>query len=126
MLVFAALKITVSKTGCAKHSCQKSLECQRISDKVRSLEAGCAFRAISRISLPDLRTAGNQRRSIEPTMIWPEIRRISSPDLEPPNLPKNPADCEILFQLFVGPKDDEGEEAVSFTVMTAARLAKDS
>jgi hypothetical protein len=59
-------------------------------------------------------------------MIWPEIRRIYSPDLEPPNLPRNPGDCEILFQVFVGPKDDEGEEAFSFTVMTASRFTKDS
>jgi hypothetical protein len=59
-------------------------------------------------------------------MIWPEIRRIYSPDLEPPNLPKNPADCEILFQVFVGPKENEGEEAFSFTVITAGRFVKDA
>ncbi|GEM_PF-830514 len=57
-------------------------------------------------------------------MIYPEIRNIHSPDLEPPNLPDDPGDCEISFEVFIGPKDGEGEEAFQFTVITPARLAR--
>jgi hypothetical protein len=57
-------------------------------------------------------------------MIYPEIRRIHSPDLEPPNLPEDPSDCEILFQVIVGPKDEEGEETFHFVVVTPLHLAK--
>jgi hypothetical protein len=56
-------------------------------------------------------------------MICPEIRHIRSPDLEPPNLPANPTDCEIVFHVLIGPMDGDGEEAFSFTVITAARFA---
>jgi hypothetical protein len=59
-------------------------------------------------------------------MIYPEIRRIHSPDLEPPHLPKDPSDCEILFQLVIGPKDGEGEEAFNFVVITPAHFARGS
>jgi hypothetical protein len=59
-------------------------------------------------------------------MICPEIRRIHSPELEPPNLPEDPRDCEILFQLLVGPMKGEGEEAFNFTVVTPAHLARGS
>jgi hypothetical protein len=59
-------------------------------------------------------------------MIYPEIRRIHSPDLEPPNLPEDPSDCEISFQVIVGPKDGEGAEAFNFTVVTPLGLARSS
>jgi hypothetical protein len=59
-------------------------------------------------------------------MIYPEIRRIHSPDLEPPNLPEDPSDCEISFQVSVGPKDGEGEETFYFTVVTPLSLARNS
>jgi hypothetical protein len=57
-------------------------------------------------------------------MIYPEIRNIHSPDLEPPNLPEDPTDCEVSFQVLVGPKDGEGEEVFNFTVVTPIRLAQ--
>ncbi|MCI0627439.1 MAG: immunity 8 family protein [Acidobacteria bacterium] len=59
-------------------------------------------------------------------MIYPEIRHIHSPDLDPPNMPEDPSDCEISFQAFVGPKDGDGEEAFNFTVVTSARLVRES
>jgi hypothetical protein len=55
-------------------------------------------------------------------MIYPEIRHIHSPDLDPPNLPADPANCEIAFRALIGPKDGEGEEAFDFSVVTAGRL----
>jgi len=64
--------------------------------------------------------------SLRKKMIYPEIRQIHSPDLEPPNLPQDPSDCEILFRMLIGPKDGEGEETFNFTVVTAARFAKGS
>jgi hypothetical protein len=57
-------------------------------------------------------------------MIYPEIRHIHSPDLEPPNLPEDSSDCEISFQVIVGPKDGEEEEAFHFTVATPLSLAR--
>lgn len=57
-------------------------------------------------------------------MVYPEIRHIHSPDLQPPNLPEDPLDCEIAFQAFIGPRDGEGEEAFNFSVVTPARLAR--
>lgn len=59
-------------------------------------------------------------------MVYPEIRQIHSPDLEPPNLPADPSDCEICFQVVIGPRSGEGEEAFNFTVATAARFARAS
>ena len=57
-------------------------------------------------------------------MICPEVRRIYSPDLEPPQLPDDPGDCEVFFRLFVGPTDSEREEAFSFTVVTPAHFSR--
>ena len=57
-------------------------------------------------------------------MIYPEIRNILSPDLEPPNLPDDPTDCEVAFQVLVGPKDGSEEDLFSFTVVTPVRLAQ--
>src|ERR1051326_8425119 len=57
-------------------------------------------------------------------MIYPEIRNILSPDLEPPNLPDDPTDCEVAFQVLVGPKDGSEEEVFSFNVVTPVRLAQ--
>lgn len=57
-------------------------------------------------------------------MIQPELRHIASPDLEPPALPPDPADCAVVFQALIGPRDGEGAEAFTFTVVTAAHLAR--
>jgi hypothetical protein len=56
-------------------------------------------------------------------MIYPEIRLIHSPDLEPPQLPADPYDCEVYFQVVIGPAGAPGEERFGFTVVTPARLA---
>ena len=53
-------------------------------------------------------------------MIHPELRSIHSPDLEPPALPPNPADCEVAFEAVIGPKGSPGEEAFRFLVVTPA------
>jgi immunity protein 8 of polymorphic toxin system len=57
-------------------------------------------------------------------MIYPQVRRIYSPDLDPPDLPEDPSDCEIFFRVFIGPADGEGEEAFSFAVVTPTRFSK--
>ena len=57
-------------------------------------------------------------------MIHPELRHIESPQLEPPNLPEDPFDCEVLFRAVVGPKDGEGAETFVFSVITPTRLAQ--
>ena len=57
-------------------------------------------------------------------MIFPELRSIHSPDLEPPHLPPNAADCEVAFEAVIGPKGASGEEAFRFLVVTPASFRK--
>lgn len=57
-------------------------------------------------------------------MIQPELRHIASPDLEPPALPPDPADCAVVFQARIGPRGSQEAEAFTFTVVTAAHLAR--
>ena len=57
-------------------------------------------------------------------MIQPELRHIASGDLEPPALPENPGDCSVQFRALIGPRGVEGVEPFSFTVVTAAHLAR--
>lgn len=57
-------------------------------------------------------------------MIFPELRSIHSPDLEPPQLPPNPADCEVAFEAIIGPKGSPGEEAFRFLVVTPASFRR--
>lgn len=57
-------------------------------------------------------------------MIHPELRHIESPQLEPPNLPEDPLDCEVLFRAIVGPREGEGAETFVFSVVTPTRLAR--
>lgn len=57
-------------------------------------------------------------------MIQPQLRNIVSPNLEPPNLPEDPLDCEVLFQAMVGPADGDGGEIFVFAVVTPVRLAR--
>jgi len=57
-------------------------------------------------------------------MIFPELRSIQSPDLEPPALPADTRDCEVVFRAIVGPKGEPGEEVFGFIVVTSAHLQK--
>ena len=57
-------------------------------------------------------------------MIQPELRHIASPNLEPPALPPDPADCAVQFSAFIGPRGGEEAAAFSFTVVTAAHLSR--
>ena len=57
-------------------------------------------------------------------MIQPELRHIGSPDLEPPTLPPDPADCAVQFQAIIGPRGGEEGEAFTFVVVTTAHLAR--
>ena len=59
-------------------------------------------------------------------MIFPELRSIMSPDLEPPTLPPDPEDCSVQFQVQIGPRGRADAEAFSFTVVTPAYLARES
>ena len=57
-------------------------------------------------------------------MIYPELRNIRSFDLEPPAMPDDPLECEVRFEITVGPKDQPGEDTFTFSVVTAAFLAR--
>jgi len=56
-------------------------------------------------------------------MIIPELRHIISPDCDPPKLPPDPTDCVVYCQALIGPKDDQGQEAFGFYVVTPKHLA---
>jgi hypothetical protein len=57
-------------------------------------------------------------------MVYPELRSILSPDLEPPTLPADPQDCSVEFRLQIGPRGGGDVEAYSFTVVTPAHLRR--
>lgn len=57
-------------------------------------------------------------------MIQPELRGIDSGDLEPPELPPDPADCAVRFTTLIGAKDGEEAEVFVFTVTTPAYLGR--
>ena len=57
-------------------------------------------------------------------MIQPELRDITSGELVPPDLPPDPADCAVAFRALIGPREADGAEVFTFTVVTAAYLAR--
>ena len=57
-------------------------------------------------------------------MVHPELRHLLSPDLAPPTMPINPADCAVPFQALIGPRGAEGAEAFGFTAVTPAYLRR--
>jgi Immunity protein 8 len=57
-------------------------------------------------------------------VVYPELRHLLSPDLAPPTLPKDPADCAVPFQALIGPRGQEGSEAFAFTAVTPAYLQR--
>jgi Immunity protein 8 len=59
-------------------------------------------------------------------MVTPELRNLSSSDLERPALPVDPTDCSVALQAAIGPKNAEGEELFEFQVVTPAFLARNS
>jgi len=57
-------------------------------------------------------------------MIQPELRGITSQDLEPPALPEDPMDCTVQFRVLIGPRGGEEAETFGFTVVTPAHLGR--
>jgi hypothetical protein len=57
-------------------------------------------------------------------MTSPQLRSLFSPDLEPPALPADTADCCVLFQVSIGPKDGDAEEMFTFEVVTPRYLGR--
>lgn len=57
-------------------------------------------------------------------MIQPELRGIQSPDLVPPALPPDPADCAVRFDVRLAPRDepDVPAETYGFIVVTPPQL----
>jgi len=55
-------------------------------------------------------------------MIRPRLRHLHSPDLEAPQLPRDPTNCIVLVQALVGPGDGPGEESFDFCVVTPSYL----
>lgn len=58
-------------------------------------------------------------------MIYPELRAIVA-DIDPPELPPDPTDCIVPFQLLIGPTDEPSAEAFSFVVLTPIAIQRDN
>jgi immunity protein 8 of polymorphic toxin system len=59
-------------------------------------------------------------------MVTPELRKLSSPDLDRPAIPADPADCSVALEASIGPKGEKGEELFQFQVVTPRALARAS
>jgi hypothetical protein len=57
-------------------------------------------------------------------MAAPQLKSLFSPDLEPPALPLDTADCCVLFQASIGPGDADDEERFTFEVVTPRYLER--
>jgi hypothetical protein len=57
-------------------------------------------------------------------MIFPQLKRLHSPDLERPNLPIDVSDCAVFVQAEIG-ADEPGYESFSFTAVTPAHLKRE-
>lgn len=57
-------------------------------------------------------------------MIYPELRDIQSADLLPPELPADPTDCQVRFQVLIGPRGEGASEAFTFAVVTPGHLRR--
>jgi hypothetical protein len=57
-------------------------------------------------------------------MVYPELKNIDCPDLQPPDLPEDPSDCAVYFRTLVGPKDDVREAWFAFNVVTPSWLRR--
>jgi Immunity protein 8 len=55
-------------------------------------------------------------------MVIPELRSLFSPDLEEPETPSDPENCQVYVQALIGPKGEKGEESFGFTVATPSAL----
>ncbi len=56
-------------------------------------------------------------------MLYPELRDIVSPHLEPPALPPDPDNCAVEFTALIGPRGGTLAEPFGFTVVTPSFLA---
>ncbi len=56
----------------------------------------------------------------------PEIKSLSSVDLELKGPPPDPEDCAFAFEAAIGPKGEEGSELFQLTVVTPKFLFRES
>src|SRR5262249_12169555 len=55
-------------------------------------------------------------------MIHPKLTSISSADIAPGEMPSDPRNCELAFQVQIAPPESDGGDTFSFTVVTAERV----
>ena len=54
----------------------------------------------------------------------PELKWLTSPDLEPGTRPPNPKNCSIFLEAGIGSDGVEGADIFGFTVVTPVSVAK--
>jgi hypothetical protein len=59
-------------------------------------------------------------------MAIPVLRSLSSTELEPNALPPNPESCSVYVHAAIGPRDAEGADNFSFSVVTPDQILEDS
>ncbi len=55
--------------------------------------------------------------------MYPELKRLHSPDCEPNRLPPDPRNCIVLIEAEIGIKGEPGADIFSFVVVTPSALA---
>ena len=56
--------------------------------------------------------------------MFPELKSLTSPDIEPGTQPPNPKNCSIFLEAEIGSGEAEGADIFGFTVVTPAFVAK--
>ena len=56
--------------------------------------------------------------------MFPELKRLTSPDLEHGTLPPNPKDCLVFLEAEIGSGEMEAADIFGFTVVTPKAVAK--
>jgi hypothetical protein len=59
-------------------------------------------------------------------MIIPEIKTLNGIDLDRPNLPAEPDDCEVAIDITIGPVDSVASDIFAFSIITPTALAREN
>lgn len=59
-------------------------------------------------------------------MTTPKLKTLMSADLERPDLPDDPGNCEVFVEATIGPDDSDAAEIFAFTVATPAALTSET
>jgi hypothetical protein len=59
-------------------------------------------------------------------MITPQLKTLVSADLDRPNVPDEPGNCEVALEATIGPDSSDASEVFAFSVVTPAALGRET